>query len=215
MSSQPEPDSEVPEIEQGFMRQTLCHITMNTKQLYIILLFFIASCNAQQKNYKNYKLDLSEIIESHKSDKSKISISIDKSDHKLCIKLDTFILKEYPVVFGKNPVDDKLRQGDNCTPEGSFRMRSKYPHRKWSKFIWISYPNEESWKKHNSAKKEGKIPKDSRIGGEIGIHGVPKGMDYLIELRLNWTLGCISMKNKDVDEIYPYISKSTLIFIKK
>ena len=178
-------------------------------------MLFITSCNAQNNKYRNYKSELSEIIKSYKTDDSKISVTIDKSDHKLSIKTDTMILKEYPVVFGENPVDDKLRQGDKCTPEGTFKMISKYPHKKWSKFIWINYPNDESWEKHNSAKRDGKIPGNSQIGGEIGIHGVPKGMDYLIDLKFNWTLGCISMKNKDVDEIFPYISESTVIEIKK
>ena len=189
---------------------------MKIRPIYIFILFFIvSSCNAQVEKYKNYKFDLIEIIKSQETNKNNITISIDKSDYKLCIKEDTIILKEYPIVFGNNPIDDKLRQGDNCTPEGTFRMISKYPHKEWSKFIWINYPNKESLKKHNSAKRDDKIPKDAKIGGEIGIHGVPKGMDYLIELKYNWTLGCISMKNNDVNEIYPYISKSTLIIIKK
>ena len=61
----------------------------------------------------------------------------------------------------------------------------------------------------------GEIPREADIGGEVGIHGVPAGMDYLIDAGYNWTLGCISMKNRDVDEIYPYISKSTDIEIRK
>ena len=178
-------------------------------------MFFITSCNAQVKEYINYGFDLSEIIKSQDIDENKISIGIKKTDYKLCIRVDTIILKEYPIVFGNNPIDDKLRQGDNCTPEGTFRMISKYPHNRWSKFIWIDYPNKESWEKHHSAKNENRIPKDAKIGGEIGIHGVPKGMDYLIDLKFNWTLGCISMKNKDVDELYPYISESTIIVIQK
>ena len=185
------------------------------RQFYIYVLFIITSCNAQETDYKNYKLDLPEIIESYDLDKQNIWINIDKSDFKLYIKVDTIVLKEYPVVFGKNTVDDKLREGDGCTPEGTFNIISKYPHKSWSKFIWINYPNQESWKKHNTAKIEGKIPRDSNIGGEIGIHGVPNGMDKLIDLKTNWTLGCISMKNKDVDEIYPYISESTVIVIQK
>lgn len=188
---------------------------MIVKPLYIFLLFSLFSCQAQNRNYINHDRALAEILKSYELSKDKIAVLIDKSDYKLTIKLDTVILKEYPVVFGSNPDEDKLMQGDGCTPEGIFNMISKYPHKKWSKFIWINYPNETSWKKHNQAKKEGKIPKDSQIGGEVGIHGVPKGLDYLINLRYNWTLGCISMNNKDVDEIYPYITKSTIIQIRK
>jgi murein L,D-transpeptidase YafK len=181
----------------------------------ILLLFIVISCNAQEGNHNKSDFALSEIIESGHLDKSKISILIDKSDFKMYVKIGLQKLKEYPVVFGKNTVDDKLMQGDNCTPEGIFQMITKYPHKDWSKFIWINYPNGESWRKHNSAKRNGKIPGNAKIGGEVGIHGVPKGMDFLITTRYNWTLGCISMKNKDVDELYPYILKSTKIEIRK
>jgi murein L,D-transpeptidase YafK len=188
---------------------------MRISKLHIYFLFLIASCSAQERNYINYNHELSEVLKSLNLDSEKISVFIDKSEYKLALKIDTIVLKEYPVVFGKNPLDDKLMQGDKCSPEGTFNIVSKYPHKTWSKFIWINYPNDDSWKKHNSAKHDGIIPKDAKIGGEIGIHGVPKGMDNLVDLKINWTLGCISMKNKDVDEIYPYISESTIIVIQK
>jgi murein L,D-transpeptidase YafK len=181
----------------------------------ILSLIFVVSCNAQDGSNNISDYSLSEIVESGHLDKSKIFLLIDKSDFKMYVRIGSQILKDYPVVFGKNTVDDKLMQGDNCTPEGTFYMISKYPHKEWSKFIWLNYPNEESRRKHNAAKMNGQIPKNAKIGGEVGIHGVPKGMDFLIITRYNWTLGCISMKNKDVDELYPYILKTTKIEIRK
>jgi murein L,D-transpeptidase YafK len=181
----------------------------------IIILFLALACNAQENNSVNHDLSLTEAIDSLNIDKSEISVLIDKSDFRLYVRANEIVLKEYPVVFGKNTVDDKLMQGDKCTPEGKFKMISKYPHKEWTKFIWINYPNDDSWKKHNAAKNEGRIPKDAQIGGEVGIHGVPKGMDILIDTKYNWTLGCISLKNKDVDELYPFITKNTLIEIRK
>ena len=181
----------------------------------IIILFLALACNAQEKNSVNHDLSLAAVIDSLNIDKSRISVLIDKSDFKLYVRVHENVLKEYPVVFGKNTVDDKLMQGDNCTPEGKFHIVSKYPHKEWSKFIWINYPNDDSRKKHNAAKNEGRIPKNAQIGGEVGIHGVPKGMDILIDTKYNWTLGCISLKNKDVDELYPFITKNTIIEIRK
>jgi len=125
------------------------------------------------------------------------------------------ILKQYPIVLGGNPVDDKLRQGDQCTPEGEFLVRAKYPHRSWDKFIWIDYPNENSWIKHKQAKQEGTIKEYEKIGGEIGIHGVPNGTDEIIDLGMNWTLGCISLKNRDINDFYPFIKKGTPVIIQK
>ena len=186
------------------------------QQLFLVFgLVLAASCQTNATEYKNYDVLLAEIIEANGLNASQIALLIDKSDYKLTVLVDTLVIKEYPVVFGKNPVDDKLRQGDQCTPEGTFKMLSKYPHKKWSKFIWINYPNDETWQKHNAAKQEGLIPQNLRIGGEIGIHGVPDGADIAIDLKLNWTLGCISMKNKDINELYPYVSKSTEIVIRK
>ena len=182
---------------------------------FLLFFLFIISCNSQDIKYKNYDLSIQDIIKGYEPVKDKISILIDKSDYKLSVLIDTIILKEYPVVFGKNPVDDKLKQGDKCTPEGTFGIISKYPHKKWSKFIWIDYPNEDSWQKHNKAKEDGKISENAKIGGEIGIHGVPEGLDFLIDTKFNWTLGCISMKNKDVDELYQYICETTQVVIKK
>ena len=118
---------------------------INFKVLVMICFSFIISCHSQNNKYKNYKIDLADIIESDKYDKKKIFVKIDKSDYKLTMMIDTIIIKEYPVVFGGNPINDKKMQGDECTPEGKFKIISKYPHKKWSKFIWIDYPNNE-WK---------------------------------------------------------------------
>ena len=50
--------------------------------------------------------------------------------------------------------------------------------------------------------KMGVIPKEKQIGGAIGIHGVERGKEYLIDNKTNWTLGCISLKTKDIIELY-------------
>lgn len=161
----------------------------------------------------NYHLKAKKVIDSLKLDKRKIYIQIDKSKYTLTLKVSETAIKSYPVVLGFNPVDDKMKEGDGCTPEGTFKIRSQYPHKSWNKFIWIDYPTTESWKKFKQRKKDGVIPKNAKIGGEIGIHGVPKGADMAIDLGRNWTLGCISLKNKDVDEVYSLVKAGTKIVI--
>ena len=138
---------------------------------------------------------------------------IDKSDLTLQVMADTAVIKTYPVVLGGNPVDDKRREGDQCTPEGEFQLRNLYPHNKWSKFLWVNYPTDESRKKHDAAKADGQIPSDATIGGEIGIHGVPSGCDHWIDTMEHWTLGCISLKNAHIDEIYAVAQKGTRVVI--
>ncbi len=140
-------------------------------------------------------------------------VYVDKSDYKLTVFIDSQEIKTYNMVLGFNPVDDKKREGDGCTPEGTFELIDLYPHAKWSKFMWIGYPNAESWWKFEANKEAGLVSDTYGIGGEIGIHGVPEGMDHLIDDGNNWTLGCISLKNKDVDELYSVVKKGTKIVI--
>lgn len=161
----------------------------------------------------NYNKQIAETIESRRIDKTKTSVLIEKSKYRLTVFYDMKPIKSYPVVFGGNPVDDKLREGDCCTPEGTFKIRDSYPHQAWSKFLWINYPTDESWEKHKKAKQEDRISSDDSIGGEIGIHGVPEDKDYLIDEKSNWTLGCISLKNRDIDELYRIVRKGTSVEI--
>lgn len=144
-----------------------------------------------------------------------LSVLIDKSDYILSfIHADT-VVKEYPVVLGYNPEGDKMQEGDYKTPEGTFGVRSKYGHKNWKYFIWIDYPNEESWSKFKKRKADGTIDKSAKIGGEVGIHGTPEGMDNMIAEGTNWTYGCISLTRKDVAEIYPFIHEKIQIVIQK
>ena len=191
---------------------------MKNKSIYLaffLLLFSISCADAQERKFKNEHLSLPKLLDSLGLKAKDVSFLIEKKAYKLSVKVGSQVLKEYAVVFGPNPIDDKLRQGDGCTPEGIFKIRSKYPHRSWSKFVWIDYPNADSWKKHKQAKADGIIPQDAKIGGEIGIHGVPAGYDSAIEQKNNWTLGCISLTTGAIKEIYPYFNDNTLIEIRK
>ena len=130
---------------------------------------------------------------------------VDKSERKFNVIVGDTILKTFPCVLGENPVGDKFHQGDRRTPEGTFAFRSKRVHASWHKFVWVDYPNAESYRRFKERKAQGLIPAGKDIGGEIGIHGVPDGYDHWIDAGQDWTWGCIALKNADVDEIYPYI----------
>jgi len=129
-----------------------------------------------------------------------------KGRRTLQVVADDRVLKEYPCVLGQVPEGDKEMQGDRRTPEGEFTFRDKYPHREWHRFVWIDYPNAESRRRFAERKRTGIIPASASIGGEIGIHGVPDGMDHWIAQGQDWTLGCIALRNADLDEIYPTIT---------
>ena len=144
-----------------------------------------------------------------------INIIIDKSDYELSVYDAVGWYATYPVVFGNNRLEDKKMEGDRNTPEGTFRITGKRIDDKWYRFISIDYPNEESREKFKIRKERGEIPANARIGGDIGIHGTWPHEDFQIDRFSNWTLGCISMKNSDVNELYSYLPVGTKVTIRK
>lgn len=145
------------------------------------------------------------LLDSLHLDAHTVRFDVDKSDRLFSVYAEDTLVKTYPCVLGENPIGDKFCQGDRKTPEGTFTFRSKRVHASWHKFIWVDYPNAESYRRFKDRKAQGLIPAGKDIGGEIGIHGVPEGMDHWIDMGRDWTWGCIALKNTDVDEIYPYI----------
>lgn len=158
-------------------------------------------------------LPLGALLDSLHLDAKTIRFHVDKSDRTFDVYADDSLLKTYPCVLGERPVGDKFHQGDRKTPEGTFTFRSKRVHDAWHKFIWVDYPNAESWRRFNERKAQGLIPAGKDIGGEIGIHGVPDGYDRWIDAGQDWTWGCIALKNADVDEIYPYIRPEKTVMV--
>ena len=77
----------------------------------------------------------------------------------------------------------------------------------------IDYPNDESRRKFTLRKERGEIPANARIGGSIGIHGTWSHEDFVVDRYKNWTMGCISMKCGDVEEIYNFTRIGTRVII--
>ena len=144
-----------------------------------------------------------------------VSIIIDKSEYALSVYDNQGWYATYPVVFGTDNQGDKKVEGDKKTPEGSFKIISKRVHEKWSRFLAIDYPNDESRQKFNQRKENGEIPANARIGGSIGIHGTWPHEDFVVDNYKNWTMGCISMKRSDVEEIYSFVKSGTKVIIQK
>lgn len=144
-----------------------------------------------------------------------ITITIDKSDYELSVYDDKGWYATYPVVFGNNSLDDKKVEGDKKTPEGNFHITAKRVHDKWCRFLSLDYPTADDREKFNKRKEKGEIPANASIGGGIGIHGVWPHEDFVIDRYKNWTLGCISMKNDDVKEIYGFANAGTKVSIRK
>lgn len=138
-------------------------------------------------------------------------------------------IKDYRAVFGVNPDGNKVRQGDNRTPEGIFYITEKellnnhpYLGRKW---FGLSYPDVNhaqrglaqsmiSYDQYDAIIRANHNhdlpPQNTALGGWIGIHG---GREELTSEGVNWTEGCIAMLDKDLEELYTVIKPGTKVII--
>jgi murein L,D-transpeptidase YafK len=153
--------------------------------------------------------DLSTLLSPNKP----IRLKVEKAARKLHLIQNNQIIRTYDCVLGFDPIPDKLCEGDGRTPEGIFNIQAKYPHKSWQKFLWLDYPTAESYRKHQIAKKAKLIPADATVGSAIGIHGVPPPGDELIDQKIDWTLGCISVKTYAIEELYRFVSIGTKVEI--
>ena len=144
-----------------------------------------------------------------------VRIVVDKSNYELYVydKLGWFAT--YPVVFGNNTLEDKKMEGDRNTPEGSFKISNKRVHEKWDRYMGLDYPTKESLAKFNERKRRGEVPANASPGGGVGIHGTWPNDDFVVDRYKNWTNGCISLKNEDVEDLYSYVPIGTPVSIRK
>jgi len=119
------------------------------------------------------------------------------------------LVKTYRIALGLNPVEDKRKEGDGCTPEGDFYICTKNDRSRLHLFLGLSYPNREDSERGLksgliSEKEYARIldaitagkrpPWNTRLGGEIGIHGEGS--------RVDWTQGGIALENDDIEELF-------------
>ena len=136
------------------------------------------------------------------------SIVVEKSKRTLTLFLEGTAVRSYKVALGKQPVGDKIKIGDNRTPEGMFYIDFKKPESRYYKSLHISYPD--------AAHKARASKLGVRAGGDIMIHGLPTeyakvGKEHV---QFDWTEGCIAVTNAEIDEIWRAIPMGAVIQIK-
>jgi murein L,D-transpeptidase YafK len=112
------------------------------------------------------------------------------------------MVKVYRVAIGRGGAGAKLREGDNRTPEGSYRMVQRRVSAAFHRFLLLSYPSSADRAAFRKAQREGTIPRSARIGGDIGVHGEKKGLRLLPHKWVDWTQGCVAVDNDEIEELY-------------
>jgi murein L,D-transpeptidase YafK len=123
-------------------------------------------------------------------------VLVDKSERKLYLMQNGEPFRTFEIALGLAPVGDKEAEGDNRTPEGSYRLDLRNPHSDYFLSIRISYPNATD---RAAARENGVDP-----GGQIMIHGQPNDPTYSLAYyrRADWTNGCIAVSNSDMIDIW-------------
>jgi murein L,D-transpeptidase YafK len=138
-------------------------------------------------------------VEIAQSDK----ILVKKSERKLYLFKDGEILREYNISLGKNPIGDKMIEGDKKTPEGDYIIDWRNPNSKFHLSLHISYPSPEDIQ-------------NGKTGSNIMIHGLPNNLNFLEKIYFqsrDWTDGCIAVKDREIEEIWASVKNGTPITI--
>jgi murein L,D-transpeptidase YafK len=140
--------------------------------------------------------------------KSIDKVLVVKSERTLLLMNRGDVLKSYRISLGKQPSGPKIREGDQRTPEGFYWIDWRKTSDRFNLALHISYPNARDAAK---AREKGVPP-----GGMIMIHGTPLDEEYpeWYFHTLDWTEGCIAMKNSDMREIWSLVRDGTLIEIR-
>ena len=129
-------------------------------------------------------------------------IAIYKGERQMLLFHGPEVLAKHRIDLGFAPAGDKNFEGDGKTPEGRYFIDRRNPESSFHLSLGISYPNAEDIA---AAREAGKSP-----GGDIFIHGAAnlrgkRGSD--------WTAGCISVSNREIERIYAMVKNGTVVDI--
>jgi murein L,D-transpeptidase YafK len=156
--------------------------------LMMVLGTMLMSCSTKFRTYNGHEIT---------------QVQVHKGAGKMYLLHNDKVLKTYNIALGFSPVGHKQFEGDGRTPEGQYFITHRNPNSSFYLSLGISYPNAEDIAFAEAA---GRPP-----GGDIFIHGGPRGP---ISQR-DWTAGCISVTDRQMEEVYAMVKPGTPIWIVK
>ena len=161
---------------------------MRTLNLLAILAlaFSLAACGSKFKTYTGPEVT---------------QLYIQKSARRLYLLHGSEVLQAYEIDLGAAPIGPKQVEGDRKTPEGAYVIDRRNPNSQYHLSLGISYPTPDQTL---AAAALGQKP-----GGDIFIHG----RNGKARGREDWTVGCIAVKDREIEEIYSMVRDGTPIFI--
>ena len=159
-------------------------------------------------------------------------IEIDKTARLLLVRTGEQVLRTFPIAVGRGGTGDKAKRGDRKTPVGTYRVMGFNDSSKFDTFVRLNYPNikdayyglrnavisRPEFDRIVAALRAGDLPpQNTALGGAIGIHGIGEETPdkVLIHDNLDWTEGCIALRNAQVHELKSFLGVGTRVVIRE
>jgi murein L,D-transpeptidase YafK len=133
---------------------------------------------------------------------------------------DGKVVMSVPIGLGRAPEGHKHREGDQRTPEGEYYVCFRNPQSRYRLSLGLSYPNPQDAARGRAegaiddaeyaaiveAHRRREIPPwKTALGGEIFIHGRLEEHDV--------TAGCVAIRDRDIDALFPLVAIGTRVRI--
>jgi murein L,D-transpeptidase YafK len=134
-------------------------------------------------------------------------VIVHKADRRLELLRGGEVFRSFTISLGGAPEGHKEKEGDQRTPEGTYRLDARNVNSAFFLALRVSYPNPDDVRR---ARAQGVSP-----GNNIMIHGLPNTPRYPSEqyLYADWTDGCIAVSNSAMIDIWLSVPDDTPITI--
>ena len=157
-------------------------------------------------------------------------IEVNKKTRVLIVRDGERVRATFPIALGSGGPGDKHKLGDNKTPVGTYRIVSVNNNTAFDTFMRLNYPNVKDafyglksrlisrpeFDRIVAALRHNEVPpQNTRLGGAIGIHGLGDETPEKVHIqnKLDWTQGCIALRNHDLHELQSFIDVGTRVLI--
>ena len=157
-------------------------------------------------------------------------IEVNKKKRVLIVRDGERVRATFPIALGRGGPGDKHKLGDNKTPVGTYRIVGVNNSTAFDTFLRLNYPNvkdafyglksrlisRREFDRIVAALRHNQVPpQNTRLGGAIGIHGLGEETPEKVHIqnKLDWTQGCIALRNHDLHELQEFINVGTRVVI--
>lgn len=157
-------------------------------------------------------------------------IEVNKKKRVLTVREGERVRATFPIALGRGGPGDKRKLGDRKTPVGTYRIVGVDNSTAFDTFLRLNYPNVKDafyglksrlisrpeFDRIVTALRNNQVPpQNTRLGGAIGIHGLGEETPEKVHIqnKLDWTQGCIALRNHDLHELRSFVDVGTRVVI--